>query len=193
MFEHHGAGPNLSDRIGDAATVDIGCRTVHRLEKRRETPFGIEIGRRGDGNGAGAGWPKVGENVAEQIGGDHHVEEIGMAHEVRRENVDVELVGAYRWVLGADGGETFVPVGHRDRDTVRLGGRGQVLFRTLCRQIEGEAHDPVDADAGEDALLNHEFAFGTLEHAAADTRILAFGVLPNDQEVDVAGASACQR
>src|SRR5665213_701830 len=33
--EHQRAGPDLPDRIGDAAAGDVGGRAVHRLEQRR--------------------------------------------------------------------------------------------------------------------------------------------------------------
>jgi hypothetical protein len=40
----------------------------------------------------GAGWAEVGEDVAEEVGGDHHVEAVGVEDEVRGEDVDVIFV-----------------------------------------------------------------------------------------------------
>ena len=54
VFEHHRARPDLADRIGDALAVDVGRRTVHRLEQRREFTLGIDIRRRRDADGARA-------------------------------------------------------------------------------------------------------------------------------------------
>ena len=42
-------------------------------------------------------------------------------------------------------------------------------------------------DAGHHRFLDHGFAVGALEDLAADAGVLAFGVLPHDVEVDVAG------
>ena len=60
-------------------------------------------------------------------------------------------------------------------------------------QLEGVAHDPVDAAAGEHRRLHHHLLLGALEAAAADRRILALGVLAHDDEVDVARPAARQR
>jgi hypothetical protein len=45
-----------------------------------------------DADGAGAGRPEVGQDVAEQVGADHHVEPVRVLHEMGGEDVDVELV-----------------------------------------------------------------------------------------------------
>jgi hypothetical protein len=87
------------------------------------------------------------------------------AHEVGGEDVDVVLVGAHVRIALRHFGEALVPVGHGDRDAVRLGGRGQVPLRPRHRQLEGELHDAVGAAAGEDAFLDHGFALGAFEHA----------------------------
>src|SRR5207244_4841053 len=80
-----------------------------------------------------------------------------------------------------------------DRDAVRLGRRRHVLRGTLARQLEGEAKDPVDALAREHRLLEHDLALGAFEHATADRRVLAFGVLAHDDEVDVARLAVGER
>ena len=96
-------------------------------------------------------------------------------------------------VVGGDRLEAFVPERHRVDDAVGLGGGGDVPARTRARQLEGVAHDPVRAAAGEDALLHHRLVFGSGEHAPADLRVLAFVVLPHHPEVDVLGAAPAQR
>ena len=35
-IQHHGAAPDLADRIGDACARNVRCRAVHRLEQRRK-------------------------------------------------------------------------------------------------------------------------------------------------------------
>ena len=153
MLEHHRASPDLPDRVGDSPSVDVGCGAVHRFEQRGEFALGIEVGRRGDGNGAGAGGAEVGEDVAEQVGGDDDVEPVGMADEIGGQDVDVELVRPHIRKFIAEGGEAFVPIGHGDRNAIRFGGRGQVFPRALLCERVGEADDAVDADARENAFL----------------------------------------
>ena len=71
--QHHRTGPDHADRVGDILAIDIGRRTVHRLEQRGKFALGIDIGRRRDADGAGPGRAQVGENVAKQVRGYHHI------------------------------------------------------------------------------------------------------------------------
>ncbi len=89
--------------------------------------------------------------------------------------------------------EALVPVRHRDRDAVRFGRGGHVLRRAPSRELERELHDPVDALAREHRFLEHDFALGAFEHPAAHRRILAFGVLADDDEIDVARLAIRER
>ena len=67
---------------------------------------------------AGAGWPQVREDVAEEVGGNHHIEALGAEHEARGENVDVVFVPANVGVLTGHRLKALVPVGHADGDAV---------------------------------------------------------------------------
>src|SRR3546814_8886874 len=112
---------------------------------------------------------------------------------MRAQGVDVVLVPpdvgkALRHLL-----DPAVPIGHGDRDAVRLCGRGQVLRPAAGRELEGEAEDAVDADAAHHRLLDDDLALRAREHRAADRGVLALGVLAHDEEVDVAGPAAGQR
>ena len=112
---------------------------------------------------------------------------------MRAQDVDVELIGANRRMVCRHCTKAFVPIRHRDRDAVRLRRRRQVLGRTRAREIERELHDSIDAFAGKNRFLKHDLALGALEHPSADRRIFPFGVLANDDEVDVAGFAICER
>ncbi len=68
-----------------------------------------------------------------------------------------------------------------------------MLLGAALGQFECKLQDPVDAGARHDGFLNHHLAIGAGKHAAADGRILAFGVLAHDEKVDVAGLPAGQR
>ena len=91
-----------------------------------------------------------------------------------------------------DRGEALVPVRHRVDDAVRFGRRGDVLLAGP-RQLEGIAHDPVAAAAGEHRLLHRHLVFGALVEPAADRGIFALVVLAHDVEIDVAGRAVLQR
>ena len=93
MLEHHRARPDLADRVGDAAAGDVGRRAVHRLEHRGVFALGVDVAGGRDADRADAGRPEIGQDVAEQVGADDDVEPVGMAHEMRGQDVDVVLVG----------------------------------------------------------------------------------------------------
>jgi len=70
MLQHHRAGPDLADGIGDAPARDVGRRAVDGLEHGRVFSLGIEIGRGGDADRACDRRAQVGQDVAEEIGTD---------------------------------------------------------------------------------------------------------------------------
>jgi hypothetical protein len=153
----------------------------------------VQVRAGGDADGAGHGGAEVGEDVAEQVRAHDHVEALGEADEVRGEDVDVVLGGLDVGVALGHGGEALVPERHGVDDAVRLGGGGEVPALAGLRQVEGVAQHPVDAVAGEDALLDRHLAVGAGVEAAADLRVLALDVLAHDHEVDVAGLLAGER
>ena len=67
------------------------------------------------------------------------------------------------------------------------------LRRAGAGDVEGEAHDPLDAAAGEDRDLGRDFLGQAAMGAAALAGIFAFGVLPHDHPVQVARADIAQR
>jgi len=193
MFEHHRAGPDLADRIGDALAGNIRRRAVHRLEHRREFALRIDVARRRNADGPGAGRAEIGENIAEQVGSDDHIKAIRLKHEQRGENIDVILVPFNVGEILRHGFDALVPERHGDGDAVRLGGGGEMLLRRLACELEGEFQHAIDADARHHRFLHHDFTLGAGEHAAANRRILAFGVLAHDPEVDIAGFAIGER
>ena len=52
VIQHHRAGPDRADRIGDALTGDVRRRAVNRLEHRRRRPLGIDVAARRDAEAA---------------------------------------------------------------------------------------------------------------------------------------------
>src|SRR5690242_1393057 len=184
MPQHHRAGPDLPDGIGDSFARDVGRRAVHRLKHGRELLFGIEIRGRSDSDGTGNRGSQVRKNIAEKIRADHHVKPVGMADEVCRQNVDVILIGANVGIAGAHRAKTFVPKRHGVDDAVGLGGRSQ-MFISLARQGKSVAQNAVDAAPRENGLLHGGLFVGAFVDAAANVGILAFVVLANDGEVDL--------
>src|SRR5690606_18164037 len=99
MLKHHGAGPDLADRIGDTLPGDVRRGPVHRLEHGWIAAGRIDVAGRRDPDAAGNRRTEIGEDVAEEIRADHHVEPVRMVDEMRRQDVDVELVRLDVWII----------------------------------------------------------------------------------------------
>ncbi len=66
------------------------------------------------------------------------------------------------------------------------------MLLAFAGKLEGVAHDPVAAAAGEDRLLHRHLVIGALIEPAADRRIFALVVLAHDIEIDVARGAVAQ-
>ena len=76
MVQHHGAGPDLADRVGDARPAMSGAEPCTGSNIDGIVALRVEVGRGRDADRAGAGRAEVGEDVAEEVGADHHVEPV---------------------------------------------------------------------------------------------------------------------
>ncbi len=63
----------------------------------------------------------------------------------------------------------------------------------LAGVLEGVANDPLDALAGVDVLLDGELLGSALFEDSTDADVEAFGILPENDEVDVIDATILQR
>ena len=68
-----------------------------------------------------------------------------------------------------------------------------MLFWGLARKLEGEFEHAIDADARQHCFLHHHLALGAGEHAAADGRVFAFGILAHHPEIDIARLAVGER
>ena len=87
--------------------------------------------------------------------------------------------------------ERAVPQHHAVALRVGLGDRGDALLLVaLHRQLEGEAHDALDAAPREHRGLDGDLFRLHLVDEAAHLRVLALGVLAHHDEIDVAALAA---
>ena len=121
--EHHRAGPDGGNRVGDIFAVDIRRGTVHRFKQRREGAVRVEIRRRSNADSAGTGRTEVGENIAEQVGADHHVKTLRLQHEAGAQNINMLFIPFHLRVFLRHRFDALVPEGHADGQTVGFGRR----------------------------------------------------------------------
>ena len=130
-FKHQRARPDLSNWISNTLARNIRCRSVHRLKKTRVGSSRIDIARGGYTDGSSAGRTQVRQDVAEKIAGNNNIEPVRMQNEVCGQYVDVKLVRTHVRIIFGHRLHALVPERHGDGNSVRLGGRCQVFFRSL--------------------------------------------------------------
>ena len=74
MLQHHRAGPEAGDRIGDALAGDVERGAVDRLEHRRAAPLGIDVAGGRDAERAGQRRRQIGQDIGVQVGRHHGVD-----------------------------------------------------------------------------------------------------------------------
>jgi hypothetical protein len=99
MIEQHRARENGRDRIGDPLPCDIGGATVAGL---KDGVMCSHVGGGSDSHPADKASREVGEDVAEHILGDDHIESFRTANELERSGVNVEVLGRDLGILTGD-------------------------------------------------------------------------------------------
>ena len=138
---------------------------------------------------------EVGDDVAEHVRGDDHVVELGVLHDPHAAGVDVVVVGFDVGVLGRDFFERAPPEVVAE-DDVRLGDERELLALwvvALAGELERIANAALAAAAGVEGRLRGDFVGRAFVHEALDAAVEVFGVLADDDEVDVGGAFVAQR
>ncbi len=86
VSQQHGYGGDRADRVGDVLSGQIGSGSVNRLV---EVDVAADRGGGEHAERSAECRRLVGEDIAEQILCNDHVEAAGIGHEVRRAGVDV--------------------------------------------------------------------------------------------------------
>src|SRR5699024_9678232 len=102
VFQHDGGRQHRGGGVGLALAGDVGCGAVYRLEHARERTVGVDVAAGGQSAPPGDGGTDVGDDVTEQVVGDHHVEAGGLIDQEHRRGVDVSVVHGHLRVLFAD-------------------------------------------------------------------------------------------
>ncbi|KAG0747456.1 hypothetical protein G6F24_015544 [Rhizopus arrhizus] len=126
---------------------------------------------------------QVGDDVAEQVGGDDHVELFRTHHQLHAAVVDDHFLELDLRVLrGHFAGDVQEQAGGR-LDDVGLVHGGDLLAAGALGQLEGVAHDALGALAGDAGAGEGGLAIG--RHFLAFGQVRTFGVLTNGDQVDV--------
>ena len=156
-------------------------------------PLRIDVGARRQPDAAGDDGAQVGQDVAEQIAGHHHVEALRLAHEVHRRRVDQQGTGL-------DVRDSPCATSRKTSSHSTMPNSWafdlviEVTFSPACPgTLEGGANDALAAAAREQVRLQGDLVRRAVIKAAADGRIFPFGVLAIDEHVDRARRLVAQR
>jgi hypothetical protein len=103
--------------------------------------------------------PEVGDDVAEQVVGDDHLELPGIEDHVHRQGVDVVVRGLDARILAATS-EDPLPERMALLHGVALVGHADLRQPPGLRELEGVADDPVHALPGVEFLLDGDLVLG---------------------------------
>ena len=87
--EHHRRRQDRAHGVRDVLSRERRRRPVHRLEERRAAR--VDVARGGHAEAALQRPADVGDDVAEEVVGDDHLELPGILHEEHRQRVDEEV------------------------------------------------------------------------------------------------------
>ena len=164
---------------------------MDRLEHRRAPR--MQVARRGKPEAALQLRAEIGDDVAEHVVGDDHLELRRVLHQLHRERVDVEMRGGDARILRRELPEQALPERVALRHGVALVRHADLGEAVRPRVIEGVLDDAMHALEGIDLLLDRDLVVGACLEAAADVHVCAFGVLAEDDEIDVGGPAVFQR
>ena len=97
---------------------------------------------------------EIGDDVAEHVVGDDHVEALGLADQLHRQGVDEEVAGLDLRILGGHLVEAPLPEIVAVAHDVRLVGHADLARLVRSRVFERGADDPLHPLAGVDLLLD---------------------------------------
>ncbi len=133
MIQQHPRRQDRRQRIRDALAGNVRRGAMHRLEHARKRPLRIDVGAGRQSHAAGDDGAEVGQDVAEEIAGDHHVERLRLAHEIHGRRIDEQRAGLHVGIVALHVLEGLVPQDHAERLGVRLGD-GRELLAAFARR-----------------------------------------------------------
>ncbi len=190
MLQHHGRGQQQCGRVGHVLAGDIRRRAVYGLE---DGGIGADVRARRHAQAPHQPGYQVGQDVAEQVGRDQHVELPRVEHQLHRAGIDddrVQLELALVLALVQVQAGLQEDAGQRLHD-VRLVHDRHLLAPGGHRVLEGKFQQPAAAGAGVDACCHgHRMRVVVDLHVVLVADVQAFEVLAHHHQVDLVEAAA---
>ncbi len=195
VLQQHAHGVDRGDRIDDVLAGVLRGAAAHRLVHAGAARIGIDVAAGGHAHAALQDAAQVGDDVAEHVRRHDHVVVLGILDHPHAAGVDVVVVGLDVGIFAGHFLKRSPPQVVAVGQHVGLGDEREHLLGVVAaaRELEGPADAALAALAGVDGRLAGDFVGRVLLQEAADAAIQVFGVLADDDEVDVCRALVAER
>src|SRR5450432_3843295 len=103
VVEQHRDREHRRSGVSDRLPGDVGGAAVHRLKHAGRSAGRVDVATCRQADAPGNRGAEVGEDVAEQVVGDDHVEPLRVGHEVDGRGIDMAVVDGNVREIGTDG------------------------------------------------------------------------------------------
>ena len=186
VAQQHCAGEDCGGGVCLVLAGDVRCGAVYGLEHGGELADGVNVAACRVADTAGHCTGEVGDDVAEEVVGDDHVEAGGVGDHEDGGRVNVQVVGLNLGEFSRDFGEVAVVEATCVGEHVGLVHEGDLLAAGGC-QLEGVAYQALHTVCGVEGDFGGDFVGGALANHAAVADVGAFGTFTHNDEVNVAG------
>src|SRR6185312_892527 len=190
VAEHHSERENGRHRIRHVLPRERWGAAVHGLVHRDAAR--VPVGARRQTESADEHRCEIRQDVAEQVAGDDDLKRLRRANQIHRHGVDVPRVALNAGILAADLLE-HAPPQMMGLNRVGFVGHRHVRFAVVVGPREGVADDALHALARVELLGDRDFVLRSLLERSADGHVQPFGILAEDDEVEIAGRFALER
>ena len=187
VVEQQRRGQDRCRRVGLLLAGDVGSRAVHGLEHARGGAVRVDVARGSEADAAGDGGGEVGDDVAEQVVRDDHVEPRRVGGQEDHRRVHVDVVDRDVRELRRHGLDEPPPERSGVDQHVGLVDQGELLAGPALGPRERVAHDPLHAVRRVDRDLGGDLGGGTDPERTAVARVGTLGALADHHEVDLSG------
>src|SRR5882672_7478112 len=153
----------------------------------------MDIAGRGEAQATGELRAQVADDVAKEIAGHDDIELPGVADDLHRQCIDIEMPRVDLREFQADLLEDPLPQVVGKVQGIGFVAHAHALQAVPPGVFEGVANDTLDAFAGIDIFLDGDLFGGALLEESAHAHVEALGVLPEDHQPDVFLGAVAQR
>ena len=191
-IQHLTDRPDGRQWIGHPFAGNIRRRAVDGFKHGGIFPFRIDVCAGGQSHSSRDSGAQVGENIAEKVGGDHHLKTLRLFDKEHTGGVHQIGVGFHLRVVLSHLLKNLIPEDHGIVQRVSFADAGE-RSSGAGRLLIGVPDNPFGALAGEDAGLEHHLLRRIPIEPVSGPGVLTFAVFTDDQHVNLVPGDIFER